>query len=40
MKTAGLTITVALLGLVTVGAQAPASAPKPSGQKPATAKPC
>ena len=43
MKTAGLTVTVALLGFVAVGAQAPASAPKSTGatarQAPATAKP-
>ncbi len=46
MRTAGLTVTVALLGLVGAGAQAPASAPQPQGAaakqapaRPATAKP-
>jgi len=38
MRTAGITLTVALLGLAAVGAQAPAAKPAP-GQKPATQKP-
>jgi hypothetical protein len=42
MRTVGLTLTAALLGLGAAGAQAPASAPKPAAQAPAraaTAKP-
>lgn len=38
MRIAGLTVTVALLGLAAAGAQAPAGGP-PAGQKPATQKP-
>ena len=38
MRTVGFTLTAALLGLVAVGAQAPAVKPAAAGQKPATAK--
>ena len=39
MRTTGLTATVALLGLVAVGAQAPASAPKSPGASAGQAQP-